>query len=122
MTVRTHLLHGAEPLFRGLGEYDDELEMDRAFLSFLDLTAGIGRFVLGLPRFEVVLSDRKIDVVVCTDPLCGGFRYILCHLFNYYLSFTVRYLILSRIVFPINYYFVFCEPVCKVILANGFTD
>ncbi len=78
--------------------------MDRAFRTFFDLAYYIGCFVLGLPRFEVVLSDRRIDVVVGTDPLCGLFVYILFHLFYYYLSFTGRLILIGKLLFPINYY------------------
>ena len=63
--------------------------MDRTFLAFLDLAYYIGRFVLGLPRFEVVFRDRCIDVVVGSHPLGGLFVYILFHLFYYYLSITL---------------------------------
>ncbi len=70
--------------------------MDRAFFAFFDLAYCVSRFVLGLPRFEVVLRYCCIDVVVGTDPLCGRFRYILFHLFYYYLSFTGRLILIGK--------------------------
>jgi len=83
VTVRTHLLHPYETLFRALGEYDDELEVYRTLLTFFDLSCRVCRFVCLCPRLEVLSRDREIYVVVRAYPLRALSRLLLvciCHL------------------------------------------
>lgn len=95
--------------------------MDRTLFTFFDLAYDIRSFVLGMPGFEVISRDRKVRVVLSAEPEITLLYYfcISCHLFNYYMSITDRLIIGEILISPI-YYYRLIEPVCIVIMTNGF--
>lgn len=60
--------------------------MDRTLLTFFDLAYDIRSFVLGMPGFEVISRERKVRVVLSTEPEVTLFFCIICHLIIYYMS------------------------------------
>lgn len=49
MGLRALFTHSYNRRLEILGEYDDELEMDRTLFTFFDLAYDIRSFVLGMP-------------------------------------------------------------------------